>query len=37
VRWEWVGGWRSTIIEAGEGCYRGFAEGKLGRGIIFEK
>jgi hypothetical protein len=32
VRWEWVGGWRRTLIEA-KG--RRFAEGKLGRGTTF--
>jgi hypothetical protein len=32
-----VGGWRSTLIEAGEeGRGWGFAEGKQGKGITFE-
>jgi hypothetical protein len=37
VRWEWVGEWGSTLIEAGKGLWdRGFAEGKPGKEIIFE-
>jgi len=36
VRWERVGG--SALIEAGgEGMGWGFAEGKLGKGITFER
>jgi hypothetical protein len=35
LRQEWVGGWGSTLIEAGGGR-RGFVEGKLGRGITVE-
>jgi hypothetical protein len=32
-----VGGWASTIIEEGEGRWdRGFAKGKLRKGITFE-
>jgi hypothetical protein len=32
-----VGGWGSTLIKAGgEGCDRGFPEGKLRKGITFE-
>jgi hypothetical protein len=32
-----VGGWGSTLIEAGRGGWdRGFPEGKLGKGITFE-
>jgi hypothetical protein len=33
-----MGGWGSTIIEAEgkKGWDRGFAEGKLGKGITFE-
>jgi len=37
VRWEWVSRWGSTLIEAGKGgLERWFAEGKPGKGIIFE-
>ena len=41
VRWEWVNGWRSTLIETkGRGerrmGWRGFVEGYLGKGISFE-
>jgi hypothetical protein len=33
----WVGGWGSTLIEAGEGGWAtGFPEGKPGKGITFE-
>ena len=35
LRQEWVGGWGSTLIEAGERGW-GFAEGKLEKGITFE-
>jgi hypothetical protein len=36
--WEWVGGWKSTHIEAGEGGWiRGFVEGKPGKGKTFDK
>jgi len=32
-----MSGWGSTLIEAGCGGWdRGFLEGKLGRGIVFE-
>jgi hypothetical protein len=34
---EGVGGWRNTLIEAGEGGWdMGFLEGKPGKGIAFE-
>jgi hypothetical protein len=34
---EWVGWWWSTLIEAEVSRWdRGFAEGKLGRGITFK-
>jgi hypothetical protein len=33
LRQEWVSGWVNTLIEVGG---RGFVEGKLGKGIIFE-
>jgi hypothetical protein len=37
VRWERVGGWESTLKEAGgRGWGRRSSEGKLGRGITFE-
>jgi hypothetical protein len=37
VRWEWVGGWASTLIEAGGGGKdRGFAEEDMERAITFE-
>lgn len=37
VRQEWVGGWESNLLEAkGRGMRWGFAEGRLGKGIIFE-
>ena len=36
-RWELVGGWGNTLIEAGEeGWDRGFGEGILGKWITFE-
>jgi hypothetical protein len=36
VRWEWVGGWETTLIEAGQrGSEIGkFLEGKPGRGTF---
>jgi hypothetical protein len=39
VRWEWLGGRGSILIEAGgvgEGWGRVVPEGKLGKGITFE-
>jgi hypothetical protein len=37
VKLEWVCGWgASSQIRGREGWDRGFAEGKLGRGITFE-
>jgi hypothetical protein len=37
VRWEWAGGYGSTLIEAvGGGMRWEFVEGNPGRGIIFE-
>jgi hypothetical protein len=34
---KWMGGWESTLIEAGEGgMIWGFLEGKPGKGITFE-
>ena len=36
VRWERVGGWFSTLIEAERGCDSGFAERKMGKRITFE-
>ena len=35
LRWEGVGGWRSTLIET-RGWNRRFLEGKPGRGIASE-
>ena len=37
VRWEWLDGWGSTLIEAAGGVWdKGFEEGKPGKGIRFE-
>jgi hypothetical protein len=37
MRWEWVCGWESILIEAkGRGMGWGIVEGKPGRGITFE-
>ena len=37
VRWEWVGGCGSTLLEArGREMRCGYIEGILGRGITFE-
>jgi hypothetical protein len=37
-RQEWVGGWGSTLIEAGERVWgKGFLEGRPGKGITFER
>jgi hypothetical protein len=37
VRWKWVVGRGSTLIEAGEGGWdRRVPEGKTGKGITFE-
>jgi hypothetical protein len=34
---EWLGGWRSTLVEAGErGCVRGILKGGPREGITFE-
>ena len=36
-RWEWVGGWGSTFIEAGGGGWdRGFQKGRPGKGKTFK-
>jgi hypothetical protein len=36
-RWEWIGGWMNTRIEAREGGWeRVFLRGALGKGIILE-
>jgi hypothetical protein len=36
-RWEWMGGWRNTLIESGGACDRVFlGGGRLGKGITFE-
>jgi hypothetical protein len=37
MRWEWVDGWGSTLIKAGEGGWdREVLEGKPRKGITFE-
>jgi hypothetical protein len=36
-RWEWMGRWGSTLIEAGEGGIEwGFLKGRPGKGKTFE-
>ena len=36
VKWEWVGGWGSTLIEAGGGVGEGVYGEETGKEITFE-